>query len=703
MNTWTSLHSVRVLFDETHSESWSISKDKAREISPDYPEYSSYQAASDLLSQRQFIPVRNLDQPLRSALLNTTDILVLLHPCDPRWERTVSGGSPQLSVQEIEDIQRFVNAGGGLLVVSEYEHDKYGDNLNDLLGPFGLRLENHTVLDRRHCAQGNPAWIHGTIEPSVVAESVTAGVRQVCFYQAGSCSNAAPAERVLVSSEEAHPPSAGLLAVAEVGKGRVVVVTDSLLFGDDYLTQPDHQTLWLNLFHWLAVPAFRRVRPSIRRGSTVDTDAWRQVRDTVNQLRTLQESDGSVTARGHDAARGFVQTLGSVLPELRDRLPEQKEYLEALGNDFHRWASESFGKPDFSQSLEAFHPEKHRYDQKETFVLFPLYTPNASLQTRFEALLLSMPWPEWLSRLEQRFYRNDKFAPGHLLDHTDGYASECAVLFPETVSVAGKPSNAFATILCDREARRLQAFAVRASAAVRLAAPPFLECLLSALPALEDTVALWDLIHDRSHSLGELPFDPFMIRQRAPFWMYALEELRVDLRSFGEAMRLASDGFPFARGVPYAILLDRIFRFPIVGNRAKNYDGLAGQLLFAFLHQKEVLVWCDNILRVDWNALPGAVDELRREIASLYRAGATCSKLAFWIEAHDLISKYVKPNVASQWKREARVVDDEADPSKWIGLVQPDEFPLGNFHLNLKKRLGEVRWQSKQEARIQTP
>ena len=29
-------------------------------------------------------------------------------------------------------------------------------------------------------------------------------------------------------------------------------------------------------------------------------------------------------------------------------------------------------------------------------VLFPLYTPNASSDTRFEALLMRSPWPDWL-------------------------------------------------------------------------------------------------------------------------------------------------------------------------------------------------------------------------------------------------------------------------------------------------------------------
>ena len=53
---------------------------------------------------------------------------------------------------------------------------------------------------------------------------------------------------------------------------------------------------------------------------------------------------------------------------------------------------------------------------------------------------------------------------------------------------------------------------------------------------------LWDLIHDRTHMRGDLPFDPFMIRQRSPYWMYSLEELRCDLTAFGEAVRARARG-----------------------------------------------------------------------------------------------------------------------------------------------------------------
>jgi len=356
---------------------------------------------------------------------------------------------------------------------------------------------------------------------------------------------------------------------------------------------------------------------------------------------------------------------------------------------FAAWEVAGFGRPDFAASLAAFQPQRDRHDGREHIVLFPLYTPNASSDTRFEALRMRSPWPPWLDALERSQFHNKKFAPGHLVDFTDGYASECAVLFPETVSVAGRASNHFATIFCDREARRLQRSTRRGAAAIGLELFPELEFWLGSVPLIEDTTALWDLIHDASHSVGELPFDPFMIRQRAPFWMYGLEELRVDLRSFEEADRLAREGFPFARYVTWAIVLDRVLRFPITGPRVRNYDALGGQLLFAYLHQHDALLWRDNRLTIRWEALAGGIHGLREELTALYKQAADCSKLAFWLAGHELVSRYIRPNVASQWKAGERVINDERDLKRWIGMVHEDEFPLGNFHLNLQRRLAE--------------
>ena len=83
--------------------------------------------------------------------LGDCDLLVIAHPSGPAWERTTGLGSPQLSTEELDAIEAFVRGGGGLIVLGETEQEKYGNNLNELLGRFGLRLENETVQDYEHC------------------------------------------------------------------------------------------------------------------------------------------------------------------------------------------------------------------------------------------------------------------------------------------------------------------------------------------------------------------------------------------------------------------------------------------------------------------------------------------------------------------------------------------------------------------------
>ncbi len=61
------------------------------------------------------------------------------------------------------------------------------------------------------------------------------------------------------------------------------------------------------------------------------------------------------------------------------------------------------------------------------------------------------------------------------------------------------------------------------------------------------------------------------------------------------------------------------------------------------------------------------------------------------------MAEYVTPNVASAWRREARVVSDEAEPRAWIDRVLDDEFPLSTFYLALQTRLA-VMATAEQEA-----
>ena len=137
-------------------------------------------------------------------------------------------------------------------------------------------------------------------------------------------------------------------------------------------------------------------------------------------------------------------------------------------------------------------------------------------------------------------------------------------------------------------------------------------------------------------------------------------------------------------------MLDRALRFPITGERVRNYDGLGGQLLFAFLHRSGRVHWTDNRLTIDWDALPDGVAELRLLVEELYRSGIDRSQLRHWGAAHDLVATYVAPATGSRWAADARSFGDGDDPRACVDLVLDDEFPLSIFFA----RCGPRWWRS---------
>jgi hypothetical protein len=680
---------ARVLFDEAHSEAWTIRPELAAEMQPAHPGDASYALAAATLAERDFVVRPNAEQPLTAQALRGCDLLVIAHPSDPAWERTTGDGSPVLSAEELDAIESFVSDGGGLILLGETEQEKYGNNLNELLTRFGLHLENDTVQDYEHCA-GAPTWIFAELQHGArgIEGDLLARVRSACLYRATTISASNGAQVLARSHASASVPGAPLIVASRHGRGRVVVLADSDLFGDDCIGELDHRALWLNIVYWATRSEGGTSRRRARRGGWhSDGDpAWTRLRDETDALALLQAADGSL--RGDPVqARGHVAAMTAAVQALAPRFPHQREHLEATVADLRAWADDDFGKPDFTRALESFRPERERQDGKLHLVLFPMYKQNGSRDTCFEALVIRTPWPEWIAELERTRYQNPKFVPVELVCGTRGYDSECAVLFPETVSVAGRPVNNFGAIFCDREAERLRRVAGAAAELLRLNLPPDGAAMLTSADISQQAYILWDLIHDRSHSHGDLPFDPFMIRQRAPYWMYALEELRCDLTAFGEAVKLERDGVGFARHLQYAILLDRLLRFPITGARRRNYDGLGGQLLFAYLHRHSYLHWTDNQLTIEWERVADGVGELLAKIQELYRAGIDRTKLQHWSAGHDLVAASVPAATGSRWAAAARQLIEAEDPRPYVDLVLEDEFPLSIFYSALKAKL----------------
>ncbi|MBC7289772.1 MAG: hypothetical protein H5T83_00370, partial [Actinotalea sp.] len=376
--------------------------------------------------------------------------------------------------------------------------------------------------------------------------------------------------------------------------------------------------------------------------------------------------------------------------ELAPHFPHDDAYLAALQVDLHRWADAGMGVPDFLDSLVAFQPQLQRVDGMQHLVVFPMYTQNGSPDRHLEAVLLEVRWPDFVAELEAGDYSNALFVPIRFLDFTAGYDTNSAVLFPETVAMREVPAFTWGAIFADREAARFRRVVRAAAETTGLALPPDAARLLTDQALCEETFVMWDLIHDRTHMRGDLPFDPFMIKQRMPFFLYALEELRCDLTAFREAVALEAQGLPHARLVQYAVLFDRIFRFPITGSRTRNYDGLGGQLLFAWLHQHHVLHWTDNRLSIDWEGVPEVVLQLGRQIEDLYWRSIDRPKIAHWLAAYELVSSTVTPHPASTWAKGPEALPLTGPLKEMTDAVLPDEFPLSMFYEALSRRIGDV-------------
>ncbi|WP_150953188.1 DUF6421 family protein [Microbacterium testaceum] len=430
------------------------------------------------------------------------------------------------------------------------------------------------------------------------------------------------------------------------------------------------------------------------------TPAWAQLKNAATALQSLQSKDGSIEDTA--AATPLIDDVVAAIEALAPLFPHDEAYLSASVADFRRWRDEGLGVPDFLDSLVAFQPQEHRVDGIRHLVVFPMYTQNGSSARHVEAVLVEAIWPDFIARLETE-YTNRLFVSLRLIDFTSGYDTNSAVLFPETVAMREIPTFTWGAIFQDREAARYRRVTRAAADITKLELPDAAARMLDDQALTERTFVMWDLIHDRTHMRGDLPFDPFMIKQRMPFFLYSLEELRCDLTAFRECVSLqarlsARDDLDAAEKamlehaelVQYAVIFDRIFRFAITGSRVRNYDGLGGQLLFAWLHQRRVLHWTDTSLAFDWDEVPAAVIALADAIDELYWRSIDRPKVAHWLAAYDLVRGVVTPHPASAW---ARGLPDEVLaglPKGYTDAVLDDEFPLSMFFEALEKKMRPV-------------
>ncbi|XGX78923.1 hypothetical protein LQK93_01719 [Terrabacter sp. BE26] len=537
---------------------------------------------------------------------------------------------------------------------------------------------------------GTDAGLHPAVRverDTEIGEDLLARVDLGGLRATGSLTVEAPAQPVVAAGGAPVVATTGGVT-PEGGRAVVLAVEPVSSAGDQSFAELVH-----NAVSFVAPRPVRHAKASAH--PLVSSGAWVGLKAAVTDLRALQAKDGSVPEEGdHAEAAAHVGRVVAGIEALAPSLPHDADYLEALVKDFSRWADSGFGVPDFYDSLVAFEPAQHRADGLVHVVVFPMYTQNGNPARQVEAVLLEVIWPDFVAELEGGDYSNKLFLPIRFLDFTAGYDTNSAVLFPETVAMREIPTFTWGGIFADREAARFRRVVTEAASVTRLSLPPDAARLLADQQLAERAFVMWDLIHDRTHMHGDLPFDPFMIKQRMPYFLYSLEELRCDLTAFREAVALEGEGHPYARFVQYAVLFDRIFRFAITGDRTRNYDGLGGQLLFAWLHQRGVLHWTDNRLTIEWDRVAEPVLELGRAVEDLYWRSIDRPKVAHWLAAYDLIASVLTPHPMSAWARhrdgDLAALPLDGPPKGLTDAVLPDEFPLSMFYEALSKKMKDV-------------
>ena len=180
---------------------------------------------------RDEFEVRVHNQPLTARTLADVNVLLIANPSD----KAVGDHPPppHVSTADIAVLTRFVERGGGLIIMGNQEnHNLEIEDVNRLLAQFGLQFTN----------------LYTDVKKLVLPEKtpLVGGLRW--GYYTGNLVQVTPAHpakpRALISNDRTQKPLKGtrdqegaLLAIAEPGRGRVAVVTDAGWITDDALSE----------------------------------------------------------------------------------------------------------------------------------------------------------------------------------------------------------------------------------------------------------------------------------------------------------------------------------------------------------------------------------------------------------------------------------------------------------------------------------
>jgi hypothetical protein len=135
------------------------------------------------------------------------------------------------SKEEADILFEYVNSGGALFLVGEHDQQEYSKNLDVVANLFGIDLANPPYSDGVYSFANHP---------------INNGVNSLNFLAGGTIAISPPAIGVAWYRND----SSIAIAVAEVGKGKVVVVGDSNFIQNAHIGENEKRFV-INTFTWL--------------------------------------------------------------------------------------------------------------------------------------------------------------------------------------------------------------------------------------------------------------------------------------------------------------------------------------------------------------------------------------------------------------------------------------------------------------------
>jgi hypothetical protein len=270
--------------------------------------------------------------------------------------------SSKLRPAEIDVLKRYVEKGGGLLLLSLSGGDRgLMNNLSKLAESFGISFDNTAVKDDRNNA-GIPTM---PIISDITAHPITEDVKDLVYPSGCTLKVLGKATEIAKTSEMAEPAQQPIIAIVEHRKGRVVCAGSYEIFrtGGGFDNE-GNKTFALNVFRWLTGEV-RYASPSKiakgEKGTAMDTtpaevssvsstlyqEMEKTLRRLVNAVFDLQKDvgrvreqvknvDGNMTKlreQFQDFAEKTQQQMGMIIPAKQFESEEESRIAE-LESDF---------------------------------------------------------------------------------------------------------------------------------------------------------------------------------------------------------------------------------------------------------------------------------------------------------------------------------------------------------------------------------